>query len=879
VRTALALAARKEIIVPSPPPGFPVHRSQPQFLNDSRFANLKDPVFFFWAFLNSVELREILSAAITETGFGNVQIDPNSDFATGSLQNPGPRGPLNLPTGRRVRIAWGSAQSDPNQTYIEWVVLDDARKPNLFPDEDMACEFGRNLWTRIQQVISERALRPAKIVLGPGESIPDSGAQKLVGFDPNLFLDYSGFALPEEAGLLGQGTIPLGRYVIFQRSGANVFSPMNYVVGPMLYASEGAQKHSVILVHGVSQSGKTTFTKNAICEANAAGYNILALDPYGDLIQAVKDRLLGNVKPVSVLGSLACLPRSGGSAGDTLDVAQGAIERTVDLLLSREDLRLSDPVLLGQSRDWLKAIAVLLHLKGSLASGQTGFKDLYLNVSDEGRLVSLIEEVEKSAAEKQDPVLETTVSLSASRLATLIAPGARKPEWARRDASVPFGYSTSIMIRALQPFLYSGVAAQTAYLEDLNDRHQVAILAEAPPNNESTQTTATALLQARLSRIFAIRRQTKGLRPLLVVVDSLEALPGFDALGLIKDAKGTSTTFLLTTALLTPAIYGRAEVQVYLSPDFENAAGVLKEQLGTRTRQIIARDVRAAHGRGVSISSQPNSEYFGKRELGQLPGARQPAIVYVPGLRRHKPPILVELDSAARVVVVTRNGGISEALKGAPPNTRVLIKPGVYGERLYIGQSIEVVADGAPGAVKVEVSNWPCLTVGDGIVTIRGVGFHSDTPVAIQVQGGSLRLIGCSIHGNIEATGRELILNNCELMDCELFIDRNSVTVEDCRIVSRSLDGILQVGGDVVIRRTEIREARKACVEIAGGTLLLEDCVLSHARFGMVVSGTRPVLRRCVIQDIGESAVWLNQGGSVDSDRSVEERSESNRKA
>jgi hypothetical protein len=215
-------------------------------------------------------------------------------------------------------------------------------------------------------------------------------------------------------------------------------------------------------------------------------------------------------------------------------------------------------------------------------------------------------------------------------------------------------------------------------------------------------------------------------------------------------------------------------------------------------------------------------------------------------------------------LTVAPGRSIEQALASVPEGGRLLLKPGLWREHLFLRRGIEIVADGPPGSVTIESDI--CLTAESGFVTVRGLRFR--TPgISVQVWGATLHLASCALNGRVDANSGELIMSNCELMDGELDIGPLRATIEDCRIVARDIDGVLQMGGDLVIRRSEISHATKACIEAGGDSLLIEDCDLSSSPYGILASGSHAVARRCVIHDVTEAAILLVHGGSVDDDR------------
>jgi hypothetical protein len=613
-----------------------VRRQNAEILSDTRLPGPQTLVHGADPRVSSLELRESLPGVLAQMGFLNVQIDPNADFAVALVQDSGPPGPLNLSSKRKIQIAWRAHPTDTYQTYIEWAVINETRR---VLDERAADTFGSILSRRALQIEQERRLRPTKIVVGPGERLEDSDVRKLKDLDPNKFFDHSGFATPDLTAGLRRGSLPLGRYLEFGKRSDVVNASAQLTAGEMLRVGGPGLRDLSIFVHGEANAGKTTFAAHAIEAANSIGYQVVVIDADGTLIEACRDRLGGDVRMVSIAGTVGFLPR----ADVPLRDAERSIEQIVDILLAREDLRRADASA-AQSGEWLRGIVMLQRISCTLPQGRPELEEILALLSNENQLVSMIQSVDKRVS--GDRILRAQVEGLESQLSNLIAPN--KLDWGRRDANLPFAHLTSPMRRAIQPFLDRATRPLT-YLEMLNDRSQASILVQAPGHDRQVQATGMALLENRLTAVLAARSGVESRRAMLIVVDGIERLGGFDPLRLVDLARGTNASCLFTTSVLRRegesggSLYSRMSVQVYLTPESDEVVQALNAQLGRRDRQSIDLDSGSADRR-VRLSWKLNSEYFGKRDLTYFPGATRPAILFAPRLGARLP-VLADQDA------------------------------------------------------------------------------------------------------------------------------------------------------------------------------------------------------------------------------------------
>lgn len=221
---------------------------------------------------------------------------------------------------------------------------------------------------------------------------------------------------------------------------------------------------------------------------------------------------------------------------------------------------------------------------------------------------------------------------------------------------------------------------------------------------------------------------------------------------------------------------------------------------------------------------------------------------------------------------------LSEAILGANPGDRVLIRPGIYKEGVVVDKPLEIVGEGAPGEVVVAARGKDTLLFRTNMgrvanLTIRQEGGTGDwhgvnivqgrlevedcfvtskgaTCVAIQ-SGADPRLRGNQIRG-----GRR---GGIHVYNAGLG------TIEDNEISENSGAGvIIESGGDPTLRRNFIYKNKGDGVFIqksAQGTL--EDNEIAHNTGSgvRIETDSAPVLRRNTIKGNRQHAILVQKGG------------------
>ena len=188
---------------------------------------------------------------------------------------------------------------------------------------------------------------------------------------------------------------------------------------------------------------------------------------------------------------------------------------------------------------------------------------------------------------------------------------------------------------------------------------------------------------------------------------------------------------------------------------------------------------------------------------------------------------------------------IMEAIRVASPNERILIRKGVYRERLTINKPLELVGDGERGDVEIEPGT-----------IISAVTFDASQGRLANL---SIRLLG-SGYG--------------------LWINSGRLEVEDCDISTQGPPTIYITGNGTnpQIRRCRIHSGSASGVAFdVHATGLIEDCeIVDNVGTGIAArDGSTPTVRRCRINHNGKWAIFVDGGaGGVYEDNDLRNNKE-----
>lgn len=173
---------------------------------------------------------------------------------------------------------------------------------------------------------------------------------------------------------------------------------------------------------------------------------------------------------------------------------------------------------------------------------------------------------------------------------------------------------------------------------------------------------------------------------------------------------------------------------------------------------------------------------------------------------------------------------ISEAVKNVAPGTRILVRPGLYTETVVIAQPLEIIGDGEPGDVVVQVADANVIRFQTAMGRISNL---------------TIRQIGGEYYGVDIVQGR--------------------LELEDCDITSKARPCIgIHGGADPRLRRNRIHDCKDAGIYVydnAQGTLE-DNEIFNHSRSGVAIDrGGAPTLRRNRIYNNKENGVYIYESG------------------
>lgn len=242
------------------------------------------------------------------------------------------------------------------------------------------------------------------------------------------------------------------------------------------------------------------------------------------------------------------------------------------------------------------------------------------------------------------------------------------------------------------------------------------------------------------------------------------------------------------------------------------------------------------------------------------------------------------IPAVSEVVVATDRSGdyrsLGEAVRSVAPGTRIRVRPGDYYEPLLLDRDVEIVAEGVPGSVVVEVKGAPCLVVRSGKPIVRGLALHSRVGmdsrrhVAVEITGGEPLLEECDLLCNSQATvavqGAQArpTLRRCRLHDGKtggiVFADHAAGTLEECEIDANAGPGIaLRTGADPLVRKCRIHNGRETGVLITQeGRGRFEECEIygHHGPNVQLSDHVAPLFLHCRIYDGQQAGVTARAG-------------------
>ncbi|HEY0658681.1 MAG TPA: pectinesterase family protein [Pyrinomonadaceae bacterium] len=237
--------------------------------------------------------------------------------------------------------------------------------------------------------------------------------------------------------------------------------------------------------------------------------------------------------------------------------------------------------------------------------------------------------------------------------------------------------------------------------------------------------------------------------------------------------------------------------------------------------------------------------------------------------------------------VVAANGGghyasIGEAVRNVAPNSRLLIREGLYNESVLLDKNIEIVGDGALEKIVVRSTNQSCVSMRTERATIRNLTLqgrgksYGKAFFAVDIPFGELALEGCDVSSDslscvaIHGATAKPFLKNCLIhdgADSGVYIfDNARASIENCDVFrNHNVNLAITQGANPTVKNCRIYAGDNGGVVIwgNGATATVENCEITNHRLANigVSQSANPIFRRCTIYGGQDSGIFVQQKG------------------
>jgi parallel beta-helix repeat protein len=238
-------------------------------------------------------------------------------------------------------------------------------------------------------------------------------------------------------------------------------------------------------------------------------------------------------------------------------------------------------------------------------------------------------------------------------------------------------------------------------------------------------------------------------------------------------------------------------------------------------------------------------------------------------------------------LIVAANGGgnfksISEAIKNSAPNSRLLVREGLYNESIVLDKSVEIIGDGAAEKIIIRSQNMSAVMMRTDKarisgLTMQGGGARSGKAFfAVEIPGGELILENCDITSDtlsgiaIHGANANPLIKNCRIHDCAdsgfYIFDNARARIENCDVYrNTNVNAAITQGAVPAIKNCRFYEGKNGGIVVwgngAAGTI--EDCwIYGHQLANVGVREyANPTFRRCDIYGGQDTGVFVHQNG------------------
>lgn len=225
-----------------------------------------------------------------------------------------------------------------------------------------------------------------------------------------------------------------------------------------------------------------------------------------------------------------------------------------------------------------------------------------------------------------------------------------------------------------------------------------------------------------------------------------------------------------------------------------------------------------------------------------------------------------------RQLVVDPKGGadfssIADAVRAAAPGDVVVLRMGLYEEKVHLVKELEVTVDPSTERGEVIINSGIIVTAN---VTIRSVFIQQQ----VDVRKGIATLIGCDISlgtdGVRVCTDAKVVLTECNVHDINVGGDGVYVQegahaeITSCNIWGCRVNGVHVKGGDATIKDCKIHDCDFGVFFRKGGRGSVENNSIERIKsFGVyVTSGSDPMILKNSLKLCDVHGVMVSQQGS-----------------
>ena len=372
-------------------------------------------------------------------------------------------------------------------------------------------------------------------------------------------------------------------------------------------------------------------------------------------------------------------------------------------------------------------------------------------------------------------------------------------------------------------------------------------------------------------------------------------------------------------AVLTSALEERVPADLLATATSRTPQGVLLARLAARLHEDLAMEASAARwtvhtwalALGVINADELDAlEQAGQQTDKQDAGTKTHEYETQPSQTRPSPPAQTKatatnvaartsphagspapsVSSSARTSFVVALDGsgdflsLTDAVRRAPANSLLLVRPGIYHEGLLIDRSLEIVGDGALEEIIVRATTSSCLVMRADAAIIRNLtlrgqaragGASGEGFFAVDIPHGRPLFEACDISSDslacvaIHNPTAAPLMRNCSIhhgVDSGVYaFDGAGGLIEACDIAGNSNIGVAITGGaSTSVRDCHVHHGADAGIVVwDNATSAIEGCdVYANARTNVGVSDAGvATLRRCRIHDGENTGVLAHRNG------------------